>query len=241
MAEIETPGSDSPQTAAPAGTVIAPSNNAQQPAPTASVPQPGAPTPPASNQAAVSPQPQPATTNQPTPPATPFQFRDDDQFDDEQTSLQDQEPITWTASEFVAHHKSPGWYGLLMCAAAVVALVIYFFTRDFISVAVVVVGAIALGVYAARQPNQLQYQLDNHGLSIGQKHYDYDDFRYFSVVPEGAFSSIVFMPLKRFMPLTTIYYSPQDEQRIIELLSLVMPMEDHKHDPVERFMQRIRF
>jgi hypothetical protein len=39
------------------------------------------------------------------------------------------------------------------------------------------------------------------------------------VVPEGAFNSIVFMPLKRFAVPLSIYYDPKDEDKIIAVLS----------------------
>ncbi|HYG84352.1 MAG TPA: hypothetical protein VD907_05770, partial [Verrucomicrobiae bacterium] len=33
--------------------------------------------------------------------------------------------ITWTASEFVAHHKSSGWYALLALCAVGVAFIVW--------------------------------------------------------------------------------------------------------------------
>jgi hypothetical protein len=60
-------------------------------------------------------------------------------------------------------------------------------------------------------------------------------------MPEGAFSSIVLVPLKRFSPLTSIYYAPQDEERITAMLAAHLPYEERKHDPIDKLMQRIRF
>lgn len=149
--------------------------------------------------------------------------------------------ITWTASEYIAHHKSPGWYGALGGIAVVVAAVIWFFTKDIISAAVVIVAAIAFGGYGARQPRQLRYSLDNHGLTIGERRFVYQQFRSFSMVPEGAFASIVFVPLKRFSPLTTIYYDPADEAKIVALLSDRLPHEERQQAMIDRLMWRIRF
>lgn len=149
--------------------------------------------------------------------------------------------ITWTASEFVAHEKSTGWYGGLALATLVIAGLVYLVTRDIISTIVVLVGALALGVLGGRKPKQLQYHLDGSGVTIGQKRYVYEMFRSFSVVPEGAFSSIVFMPLKRFAPLTTIYYAPEDEDKIIDVLTQRLPFEERKADAVDNLMRRIRF
>lgn len=153
----------------------------------------------------------------------------------------DPQAITWTASEFIAHAKSSGWYAALVGVAVVFVAVIFLVTHDLISVSVVIVAAVLMGIYGARQPRQMEYRLDAAGLSIGPKRFSYEDFRSFSIVTEGAFSSIVFMPLKRFAVPTTIYYAPQDEDRIVSLLSDRLPMEKRGHDLVDQLMHRIRF
>ena len=125
--------------------------------------------------------------------------------------------------------------------ALVGAFLVWLFTKDKISAAVVLFGALMLGIYAGRQPRELQYRLDETGLTIGAKYYAYDNYRSFSVVAEGAFSSIMFMPLRRFAPAVSIYYAPQDEAAIIELLAVRLPSEDRGNDPIDRLMSRIRF
>ena len=107
--------------------------------------------------------------------------------------------------------------------------------------AVTVLAALVFGVYAGHKPRELQYQLDFKGLTVGDKHFGYDQFRSFSVLPEGAFSSIVFMPLKRFAVTTTIYYAPEDEDRIVKVLSDHLPLENRGHDAIDRLMHRIHF
>lgn len=98
-----------------------------------------------------------------------------------------------------------------------------------------------MGVYAARPPRQVTYQLDASGLSIGSKHFGYNEFKSFAVVPEGGINSIIFVHHKRFAPLTTIYLDPQGEDQIVNALSSRLPMEEHKIDAVEHLMRRIRF
>lgn len=151
------------------------------------------------------------------------------------------EAVSWTASEFVAHEKSAGWYGGLAAVAAIVAALIYLLTRDIISTVVVLVCAGAFGVLGGKKPRQLQYHLDSSGITVGSKHFTYEMFRSFSVVPEGAFSSIVFMPLKRFAPLTTIYYAPEDEPKIINILTDRLPFEERKDAVIDSLMKRVRF
>jgi len=156
-------------------------------------------------------------------------------------TVKNPDTISWTASEFVAHEKNAGWYGLLAGAAALLAVLVYFVTKDFVSVGVVVAAALVLGAYATTKPRELLYNLDSRGVSIGNKHFPYSDFRSFSVVPERAFSSIVLMPLRRFAVPVTIYYAPDDEDKILDLLASQLPFDQPPRDAVGNLMRRIRF
>lgn len=149
--------------------------------------------------------------------------------------------ITWTASEFMAHHKNGNWYVILFAGAVVAAILIYLLTKDKITASMLLMAAVLMAVVAARQPRTLAYVLNDVGLQIEQKLYPYHDFKAFSVINEGAINSIMLLPLKRFAPSVTIYYDPKDEDKILDTLSLVLPYEEREQDPIDRFMQRIRF
>ncbi len=153
----------------------------------------------------------------------------------------DSQSITWMASEFVHHEKSTGWYIMLAVGSLLLAALVFILAKDAVSVGVVIVAGLLLGTYGAHQPRQIKYRLDNRGIGVGAKYYGYDEFRSFSIVPEGVFSSIVFMPLKRFGLPTTIYFAPDDEERILAVLADKLPFEPHKHDAVDRLIRRMRF
>jgi hypothetical protein len=186
-----------------------------------------------------------AETPQPTEAVpTPQSAPDEGSFEEEpalETEIENMQPVSWSASEFVAHHKNSGWYLLLILGAVVVAALVYVFTRDWLSTAVVVVAGTVLAAYSSRKPRQLNYAVDGRGVTVGTKFFAYSEFRSFSIVPEGAFASIVFMPLKRFGIQTTIYYDPQDEDRIIDVISPHLPHEEHQADMLDHMMRRIRF
>jgi hypothetical protein len=149
--------------------------------------------------------------------------------------------ITWTASEYIAHEKSPGWFGLLALGAVLVAAAVYFLTKDKITTGIVIFAAICLGIFSARKPNVQSYALDGQGVTVGQKRYSIQAFKSFSIAEDGAIASVVFMPLKRFMPPLTIYVAPEMEEQIIGFLSQVLPFEHHRQDMVDGLLRRIRF
>jgi hypothetical protein len=149
--------------------------------------------------------------------------------------------ITWTASEFIDHEKGPGWYAALIGGSVVVTALVYFATKDVISTVVVALVAIAFAYFAGHKPRTQQYAVNRQGLQIGIKTYRYQDFKAFSVIEEDAIASIVFMPLKRFMPQLTIYVAPEMEAQVIDYLSAFLPYEQRRADMVDSLMRRIRF
>ena len=149
--------------------------------------------------------------------------------------------ISWTASEFIAHHKSMSWYTNLAFVVIVASAVAFLLTRDKITVITIIVAGIALGVYANRQPRELTYQFDVEGFTIGQRRFAYASFRSFSIDDDAAFASIILLPLRRFSPAITLYYAPENEEQIADLIARHLPYEEYRHDPIDKLMKRIRF
>lgn len=149
--------------------------------------------------------------------------------------------VKWTASEFVAHDKTAAWYIGVFAAGLVIGALLYLITRDAVTAGVVIVAAIVLAVYGSHRPRELPYELSIHGIQVDAKFYPFEDYRSFSVISEGAFSSIMLMPLKRFATSLTVYYAPEDEERIVGLLGVVLPFEPRQPDAVDRLMKKIRF
>jgi hypothetical protein len=204
------------------------------------------PTPPqAPVQTPVEPQ-QPETTpsapvNPPEEPAAGGQFTDNYEQPLESVPQQSIQPVSWTASEYIAHNKGLPWFIMLGLVLAVVAIGMYFVTHDFITAIVVAVAGITFGVFAARQPHVLEYTLDSRGIKIGQKFYPYAEFKSFDVTEEGPLTAILLEPLKRFLPPITVFYDQNEEEAIFNVLGNYLPHQEKAPDAVDRLMRRIRF
>jgi hypothetical protein len=159
---------------------------------------------------------------------------------DEYPTFPDQ-PVSWTASEFIAHEKSLNWYVLLFGGAVIAAGLAWLLFKDILAAVVILVAVLMLAAYSKRQPRELAYTLDNSGITIGQKLYPYALFRSFGVVDDGAFSSIELIPLKRFSPPITIYFDPDNEDAIADALTPHVPFVPRKPDPIDQLIRRIRF
>lgn len=149
--------------------------------------------------------------------------------------------LSWEASEYIHHSKSPLWFlGFGMAMLALLAIA-YFLTQAWTFVVLVVVMAVAIGVFATRPPRTLHYSLTDTGLSIETSHYSYSDFRAFGIINDGALYSIMLIPTKRFMPAVNIYFAEEDGEEIVDLLGSRLPMQELHLDIVDRLMRRLRF
>jgi hypothetical protein len=153
----------------------------------------------------------------------------------------DDNAIEWTASEFIAHDKGISWYLILAGLTLVVSAVLYLFTRDFVSIAAVVALAAILGVAASRKPRIVAYRIDRGGLTVGKQFHPYGNFKSFAVIDEGAFASITLLPLKRFNLPLSLYFSPEDEQEIMDVLAKHLPVQPGALDSVDRLMRNLHF
>lgn len=159
----------------------------------------------------------------------------------EQHSVKTDQAVTWTASEFIAHHKTPAWYATVFGSFLAVCVVIYLTTRDVISVIAIMVVVVLFMVVSSKKPRQQTYSMDSHGITIGSKSYPYSEFKSFALQHEGAFGYVSLVPLKRFMPEISIYFAPQDEPAIIDILSENLPNDQRGDKGVDRLLKQLRF
>jgi hypothetical protein len=125
--------------------------------------------------------------------------------------------------------------------AVALATASYLLLQDVVTVVVIAIVAVIFGILAGRKPRTLEYSVSDDGVRIASALHPYHDFKSFSVNEEGVLHSIILLPIKRFMPVLTIYFEQKDEDRIVDTVSAYLPFEQHKPSAVDRLMERIRF
>lgn len=151
------------------------------------------------------------------------------------------EAISWEASEYIAHEKQMSWYIALYGGSLFITFVVYLLNRDILTSVAIMTVAFCAGFFASRQPGSKKYQLSSKGITIDGKNYAFSNFRSFSLVEEGAIDSIWLRPLSRFTPAIVMHYAPDDEDKILELLSVFLPHEQRELDAIDRASRRLRF
>lgn len=174
-------------------------------------------------------------------PASPFPKEDLPAIGQEAPEVPNDDAFVWTASEYIAHHKDTKYYATVIAIAIPAAVLAYVITSDIITGFALLVLGILFCLAAARKPRILTYALDDHGVTIGPRYFPYGGFKSFSVVREGAFANIELIPLKRFMPVTSVFCPPEMEEDVVAILADHVPYEERPAAMIDRFGRHIRF
>ena len=186
--------------------------------------------------------PQTHAEQQPAVPEESEEPDDQDQPEAQQSDDDpDENPITWSASEFLHGEKTGIWYVLFVVVVLGFIALDIFILRSYTFSALVIVMAVALIVYSRRPPRVMQYALSsNHGLYIGEKLYHFSDFKSFGVIKDGEHHSIMLIPTKRFAPGVSVYFPEEAGEEIVDVLGVRLPMKPLKLDVIDNLIRTLR-
>jgi len=159
----------------------------------------------------------------------------------EQTTPTVEEPVHWSASEYIDNKKGGLWY--VVFAVIVVALIAgdILLLKEFTFSILVVVMAAALIIYSRRPARVVDYTLSgDQGLYVGEKLYHFSEFKAFGVISEGGHHSIMLIPVKRFALALSVYFPEEVGERIVDILGARLPMHELKLDAIDVIVRKLR-
>jgi len=108
-----------------------------------------------------------------------------DENQDENISHLGIELATWETPEYHTHDRPTWWY--VVYALAAIGLIVYALaTNNFLFAIILVVGSFALIINDARTPQTILISLTTEGIIVGNRFYDYDEIKNFSIVYKPA-------------------------------------------------------
>ena len=148
--------------------------------------------------------------------------------------------LTWTAAEFLEHDRGLGWYLLLIGATVIVAAIAWVALKDYFAVGITIAVGIIMAFAVRHKPGQVQYELTDSGINVGNKAYKYSEFKSFTIIHEMNTSSLEFIPLKKLMLPVAAFINPADEERIIDIVGSHLPYEERNMAAFDRLSRRLR-
>lgn len=174
-------------------------------------------------------------------PAANFYHPENDAADMQHLDLPDAPHIEWASEESGRPERSIIWYFGAAAAVVVILVLAFFLTHDWITMIAAVVVAVLFFVSVTRSARAIEYSLDNHGITVGRRHYEYAAFKSFSLFEDGAVHSLLLTPMKRYLPPLSLNCPIDRVDQIAEILGSYLPFEMREPDSIERVARRLRF
>ena len=158
----------------------------------------------------------------------------------EDSGIDLKEPIAWNAPERFKVQRSLGWYVIfaaILIGLMTLAILVF---KSWTFVVLLPVMTIALFTLTSRPPQTINYAISHKGVYVADKLYDFSEFRAFGLVHEAGQYSAVLLPVKRFSPGLTIYFSENEGEKIVDMLGARLPMQEIKPDSLEKLIKLIK-
>lgn len=147
--------------------------------------------------------------------------------------------VSWVANEFIHQERGTKWFiGFGVVLLVFVGVAIWMQWWSFLVLLVVI--AVVIMIYTRRPPHELSYVLNNEGLKVDGKLYEFENFKAFGVIKDGEEYSIMLIPIQRFQPGLMVYFPEEAGEDIVDMLGARLPMKDLKLDAVDRVVRLLR-
>ena len=158
-----------------------------------------------------------------------------------QQDTPDNPPITWSAEEYVHSERGGWWFVLFILVVVGFVAISTLVLQSWSFSALIVVMAIALVIYIRRAPRTLTYALSPvQGLYIGERLYDFGEFKSFGLIKDGERYSVMLIPRKRFATGVSVFFPEEVGERVVDILGQRLPMETLKLDVVDAIVRKLR-
>ena len=113
--------------------------------------------------------------------------------------------IKWEAYEYFNHRRDWRWYAFMVAFTAILALLAWWATKDLVSVGAILLALFAGAIYTFKKPRRFECILNNLGLKIGRRFYEFGNFTSFSLIKENGLTALYLTASRRFVPPLTLY------------------------------------
>jgi hypothetical protein len=153
--------------------------------------------------------------------------------------LRSSTPITWEVHEYEFQEKSPDWFwalGIITLALAIVALLF----SNVLFAFLIVIGALALGFFARREPELLRIEVTERGIRVNALLYPFSTLESFGIDEEDA-PKLVLKSQKPLMPYIILPLDGEQVHTVHSFLISHLPEEDHAEPASHKLMNALGF
>lgn len=152
-------------------------------------------------------------------------------------------PINWQALEYHHEPKSPDWFwavGIIALCTAIISIIY----GNILFAILVIVATFSLFMYAVRQPEFIEFELNRKGIVIEKKLYPYSTLQSFWVEEFNNIHphpKLLVKSQKIAMPLIVIPIAGIHPDDVRDFLRLYLPEEEQFEPLSQKLMEYLGF
>ncbi len=154
--------------------------------------------------------------------------------------------LQWEAPKFIFYDKDVRWHSTVAVVAVAVVLVAIVAREQLVVplwmiIPVIVICAGILMFQGVIKPALTNYAIGADGMHVNDEVHQYEQFRSFSIVAVGERAMLRLLPVQKlFLPISIILKGV-DADDVREVLSQVLPEEEHEQTLTDRVSHFLRF
>ncbi len=150
------------------------------------------------------------------------------------------EEITWEAPEFTPRDRSPDWFwGLGIIAVSLIVTAILF--ENLLFAIVVLISAVTITLLALRDPEILEFTVNDRGIRAGDTLYPYSSIESFWVENSPEEQKILLQSERMLMPYIVVPIEEVDPEEVRNFIIQYIPEEEHVEPLSHRVMEYLGF
>ncbi|MDO8492363.1 MAG: hypothetical protein Q7S34_01845 [bacterium] len=146
--------------------------------------------------------------------------------------------IRWTDLEYPHRPKSVDWFwGLGLLAIAVAGLSI--FLGNLLFGLLFIAGSASIGIFAVREPKEIEYIINDKGVLIGDSFHSYDELGSFYVDRQEQVTKLILTSKKLFSSYLVIDITEHNPDAIHDALIQKLPEVEHREPLLHAVAERL--
>ncbi|MDP3052745.1 MAG: hypothetical protein Q8N22_02170 [bacterium] len=151
--------------------------------------------------------------------------------------------ITWQAPAFKYYHKDVSWYWMSFIIA-ILLMAFAILQKNFLFAVFIFLAEISVLILARRQPELLKFKIDDKGVTVIDKTYQFNDLEKFCLRPDMEDKNFEELILKRkthFNPYLKIFIDIKVSSQVRDILSQKLTEEEYEDSLIESIFKWLRF
>ncbi len=152
------------------------------------------------------------------------------------------EKLSWNTIEYLHQEKTTDWYwivGIVTISIAIISIIL----NNIIFAILILVSSFTLMLFASRPPSEVEVDIDDLGIRVGNTIYPYKHLDSFWVETRENNDRILLKSKKLFMPLIIIFIEENQVRPgdVRGMLLKHLPEEEHAEPFLEKLLVYLGF